>query len=277
VKPIIPFLILLSLTACKAERVKSADGSQTSAAAAPVMLVEQERKIVRNATMRIVVADTAKAVNDVTASIGALNGYVSGSEVWREGELLRARLTLRVPSKSLGAALAEIRKVARRVDNETMSSEDVTEQYVDLEARLRNLEATEIELRELLKTVRANSRKASEILEVHQQLVAIRGEIEQTRGRINHLGHTVTMSHVGLEILPDAITKPVVEEAWQPVVVVKDASRALVSAGRAFASAAIWIVIYVIPVCGTIALLMAGLWIAARRLPGRSESRPPAP
>jgi hypothetical protein len=62
-----------------------------------------------------------------------------------------------------------------------------------------------------------------------------------------------------------AITKPVVETAWQPAVVVKDASRALISAARTAAAAAIWIAIYVIPVCGTIALAMAALWSVARR------------
>jgi len=219
--------------------------------------------------MRIVVADTAKAVNEVTAAVEGLGGYVAGSEVWREGELLRARLTLRVPSKSLTPALAAIRNAARRVDNETLSSEDVTQEYVDLEGRLRNLEATEVELRELLTTVRQNARKAAEILEVHQQLTAIRGEIEQTKGRIQHLGHTVAMSHIGLEVAPDAVTKPVVEQAWQPVVIVKDATRALVSALRTFAAAAIWIVIYVMPVCGMIALAMAAVWSAARRFRGR--------
>ncbi len=223
--------------------------------------------------MRIVVADTAKAVNDVTASVEALNGYVSGSEVWREGELLRARLTLRVPSKSLTPALAAIRNAARRVENETMSSEDVTQEYVDLEARLRNLEATELELRELLKTVRQNARKAAEILEVHQQLTQIRGEIEQIKGRIQHLGHNVSMSNIALDVLPDAITKPVVESAWQPAVIVKDATRALVSAFRAATTVAIWIVVYVIPVFGMIALAVVAAWMAARRL---QRSRPPA-
>lgn len=215
--------------------------------------------------MRIVVADTAKAVNDVTAAVQALDGYVSGSEIWREGELLRARLTLRVPGNSLNPALAAIRKASRRVDNETMSSEDVTQAYVDLEARLRNLEATELELRELLRTVRQNARKAAEILEVHQQLTVIRGEIEQTRGRIQHLGHNVAMSHIGLEVMPDAITKPVVETAWQPAVIAKDATRALLSAARTLAAAGIWIVIYVIPVCGMLALAMVAIWSVTRR------------
>lgn len=266
VKKIATLFVLIFFFACKAEE-RSAVAPQTadSAVAAPITLAQPERKIVRNATMQIVVADTAKAVDEVTASVEKLGGYVSGSEVWREGELLRAKLTLRVPSKSLSPAVAAIRKIARRVDNETMSSEDVTQEYVDLEGRLRNLEATEVELRELLTTVRQNARKASEILEVHQQLTAIRGEIEQTKGRIQHLGHTVSMSHIGLEVAPDAVTKPVVEKAWQPVVIVKDASRALVGALRAFAAAGIWIVIYVVPVCGMMALLLAAVWTVARR------------
>lgn len=265
VKKIATLFVLIFLFACKAEERSAATVEQADSAAVASIVAPPERKIVRNATMRIVVADTAKAVDEVTGSVEKLGGYVSGSEVWREGELLRARLTLRVPSKSLSPALSSIRKIARRVDNETLSSEDVTREYVDLEGRLRNLEATEAELRELLTTVRQNARKAAEILEVHQQLTAIRGEIEQTKGRIQHLGHTVAMSHIGLEVMPDAVTKPVVEKAWQPVVIVKDATRALVGALRVFAAAGIWIVIYVVPVCGTIALLLAAVWTAARR------------
>lgn len=275
-KTIITLLVLVLLFACKAERSESAavadsapvadsSGAPAHAVATPASVVQRQRQIVRTATMRIVVADTAKAVNDVTAAVQALDGYVSGSEIWREGELLRARLTLRVPGNSLNPALAAIRKASRRVDNETMSSEDVTQAYVDLEARLRNLEATELELRELLRTVRQNARKAAEILEVHQQLTVIRGEIEQTRGRIQHLGHNVAMSHIGLEVMPDAITKPVVETAWQPAVIAKDATRALLSAARTLAAAGIWIVIYVIPVCGMLALAMVAIWSVTRR------------
>lgn len=274
-KTIIALLVFVSVLACKADGPRTLAATVDSAGPRVSLSEPPERKIVRRAALRIVVADTGKAVNDVTASVEAFDGYVSDSEVWREGELLRARLTLRVPSKSLSPALAAIRKVARRVENETMSSEDVTQESVDLAARLRNLEATEVELRKLLETVRQNARKAADILEVHHQLMEIRGEIEQTKARIQHLGTNVAMSSIGLEVIPDAITKPVVEATWHPGVIVKDATRALVSAARAFAAAAIWIVIYVIPICGTFALGMAAAWTAARVF--RRRSRPPAP
>ena len=243
-----------------AKDVAAAEAPQPQALrAASAAPPQPQRMIIRNATLQIVVADTAKTVDAVTSSVEALGGYVAGSETWREGELLRARLTLRVPSAKLTPALASIRTLARRVERENVSSEEVTQQYVDLASQLRNLEATEAELRELLVTVRKNARKAADILEVHQQLVTIRGEIETTKGRMQHLSQSAAMSQIALDVVPDAITKPVAEGTWQPVVVVKDASRALLDALRGIAAAAIWILIYVLPICGMIAIVAFAL------------------
>ena len=102
--------------------------------------------------------DTTKTVDAVTKSVEAMGGFVSGSNIWREGELLRATLTLRVPADKLTSALASIRTLAKRVDNETIASEDVSQEYVDLDSQVRNLEATEAELRELLVVARARTR-----------------------------------------------------------------------------------------------------------------------
>jgi hypothetical protein len=264
--------LVLALSCKKQESIaglSSVDAPVQAAARAPEALKEKApapRMIVRNATMSIVVADTGKAVDQVTRSVESIGGYVSGSEVWREGELLRARLTLRVPSAKLTPALAAIRSASRRVEHETVGSEDVTQEYVDLESRLRNLEATENELRELLVTVRKNARKASEILEVHQQLVSIRGEIEVAKGRLQQLSAAAAMSKIDLDVVPDAITRPVSEKLWEPLVVVRDASRALLGALRNLTSAAIWIVIYIVPLCGILALVLAALVAIARRL-----------
>lgn len=229
-----------------------------SVAAAP-------RMIVRTADVRIVVGDTSKAVAAVTKSIEGAGGYVSGSSIWREGELLRAKLTLRVPADKLTAALASIRGLSKRVENETVSSEDVTQEYVDLESQLRNLEATEVELRELLTSVRQNTKRAADVLEVHEQLTAIRGQIEQTKGRMRYLSQTSSMSTISLDITPDAIAAPVVQPGWQPLVVVKDASRALVGAMQGLVNAIIWIVIYILPIVAILVFFVWLLWKAIRR------------
>lgn len=217
--------------------------------------------IVRSAELRVVVADTSRAVTDATRSVEAIGGYVAGSQVWREGELLRARLTLRVPSNKLSPALAQLRALAKRVENETMTTDDVSEEFVDLGARLRNLEATEEELRQLLVVARQNSRKAADVLEVHQQLTRIRGEIEQVQGRMRYLTQVTAMSAIAMEMTPDALAKPVVEPGWQPLVVAKDALRSLLRASQVLANAAIWFVIWGVP----LALMLFMTWRVVRR------------
>jgi len=263
--------ILLVAAACSRQEARSvaepvaADQAGRGNAVQQAATAAIPRMIVRTAEVRIIVADTTKTVEAVTKSIEGAGGYVSGSNIWREGELLRAKLTLRVPADKLTAALASIRAQAKRVENETVSSEDVSQEFVDLESRVRNLEATEAELLELLKVARVNSKKATDVLEVHEQLTAIRGEIEQARGRMRYLSQVTAMSSIALDIVPDAIAKPVVEPGWQPMVVVKDASRALVALLQNLGTAAIWFVIYIVPILGMLALAIAAFVKILRR------------
>lgn len=181
-KKVILALVLVSLVSCNrseraaslappqhAKEVVTTDAAPERIAAgveAPTGHSAPQRMIVRSAEMRITVADTTRAIDTVTRQAEAIGGYVAGSHVWREGELLRARITLRVPTEKLTSTLAQIRSVAKRVENETISSDDVSEEFVDLESRVRNLEATEEELRQLLVVARTNSRKAADVLEV---------------------------------------------------------------------------------------------------------------
>lgn len=210
------------------------------------------RMIVRTADVKIIVADTGKSVEAITRAAEGAGGYVSGSSIWREGELLRAKLTLRVPADKLTTTLAAIRQLAKRVETETVASEDVSQEFVDLDSQVRNLEATEAELRELLKVARVTSKKAADVLEVHQQLTVVRGQIEQAKGRMRYLSQVSAMSSIALEVTPDAIAQPVIEPGWQPLVVAKDASRALIVLLQNAADASIWFVIYLLPIVATL-------------------------
>src|SRR6185503_12444320 len=93
----------------------------------------------------------------------------------------------------------------------------------------------------------------------------IRGQIEQCKGRMRYLSQVTALSQISLEVLLDAITKPVVEGEWQPFVIAKDAMRALVGSFQSIATVAIWFVIYVLPIFGMLALLIVALWKIARR------------
>jgi glycine cleavage system regulatory protein len=230
----------------------TADGLNAPAKPPPEPRVD--RMIIRTATVSMVVGDTTAVIDQITAAVEANGGYINDSKVWREGELTRATLSLRVPAPRLRATLAAVRKLAIRVQNESISSEEVTQEYVDLTSRLRNLEATEVELRELMTEIRQRAKKAQDVLEISEQLSNVRGEIEKTKGRMQYLSQMSAFSTINLELIPDAAAKPVVEPGWQPVVVAKDAGRSLLTALKSLVDLLIWIVIYVLPLLALVAL-----------------------
>ncbi len=205
------------------------------------------RMIVRNAEVRLIVSDTGAVVRSLTTAAEAAGGYVGDAKTWREGEQLRATLTLRVPAARLTGVLDSVRKAAIRVESESVTSDDVSQEYVDLSSNLRNEEAAENELRALMTDVRQRTEHASDVIEMYQQLTMMRGEVEKTKGRMQFLEQVSALSTIKIELIPDAIAKPVVEPGWQPLVIIKDASRALVGTLEWLASVVIWLTLYVLP------------------------------
>ena len=274
----IPVLIVLAVLACKKEEntklftvasENSADRAQAASANGalapppppqPQAQAQIQRMIIRSANISMIVDDTGGTIEKITAAGESVGGYVSDSRVWRDGEQLRGAITLRIPADRLSAALAVIRKLAVRINSETIGSQEVTQEYVDLESQLKNLEATEVELRQLMTTIRERSKKASEVLEMYQQLNSVRQQIEQIKGRMRYLSQMSAFANVQIELVPNALAKPVVEPGWQPLVIVKDASRSLVGALQTFASILIWIGIYILPVVTILGILVFLMW-----------------
>jgi hypothetical protein len=238
---------------------------------------DQERMIIRTADLSLVVKDVEGSLGEIKAIVKELKGYVADSNTWHQAEQLRANLTLRVPAESLDEALERIKAVALKVNNERISGQDVTEEYTDLEAQLRNLEATENELRELLKTVRERTGKAEEILAVHQRLTEIRGQIERIKGRMQYLERSSALATITLDLVPDALSRPVVEAGWQPQGTLRSATRALVKALQFIVDAFIWIVIFVLPVLVVLlAVPVFVIWLLWRWRRGKKAASPPA-
>ena len=168
----------------------------------------------------------------------------------------------------------QLTDLAVDVRAENVTREDVTDQYSDIEAQLRNLRATEDELRALLAEVREKPDATPEdIMAVYDHLTQIRGQIEQLQGRQNMLDNLVALSTVELELIPDALNQPVVAGGWRPAVVTREALRALVNTLEFLGSAAIWVGVYLLPLV-LIALIPLSIliWLLrtfARRLQRR--------
>jgi hypothetical protein len=226
---------------------------------------DEERMIIWTGDVSLIVKEAGESLEKVEAMAKELGGYVVNSSSWHQEEQLRARLTIRVPAGDFDEAMARLADLAIKVENRNVSSQDVTEEYTDLDARLRNLEATETELLELLTEVRERTGKAEDILAVHREVSSIRGQIEQVKGRMQYLEKMTAMATINIELIPDVLTKPIVVAGWRPTGTAANALRTLVSTLQFIIDAAIWLIIYVLPTLVVIAIPFFVLWMIWRR------------
>jgi hypothetical protein len=247
----------------------AAYGGADEAALAPI----SERMIIRTVELAMYVQDVEGSFDEIQALAEEMGGYVANANTWHQGEYLRARLTLRVPAKGLDSALEQIKALATEVERESTSGDDVTEEYTNLEARLRNLEAAEEELRELLTTVRQRTGRAEDILEVYRELTNIRGQIEQIKGRMQFLEQMSALATVHVELTPDVLSRPLTVGRWEPKGTAANAVRALIQLVQFLVDAGIYLVILGLPILGLIALAVFILTLPVRIWRRRRRAR----
>ncbi|HUV89875.1 MAG TPA: DUF4349 domain-containing protein, partial [Anaerolineae bacterium] len=215
-----------------------------------------ERLIVRNASLSLVVPDTQAALDEINSLVDELEGYIVQSKVYQYQEGLQASVTFRIPADSLDQALTRVRDLASEVRSENVSGEDVTEEYVDLQSRLRHLQATEQRLLEFLEE--AEDTEAA--LAVYDQLRQVQGEMEQVKGRMQYLEQSAAMATVSVEIIPDALAQPIQVGGWHPEGTLRNAIQSLIRVLQFLVNAAIVIVILIVPTVALIAAPFVGLF-----------------
>lgn len=244
----------------------------------------ETRQTIASANISLVVANTETALAGIEKITSDLGGYVADVDlskvmyinfsqgVSNRPEFLRGAMTLRVPSDSLNEALDQMQALATDVNHLNVNRQDVTDQYSDLDARLHNLNATETELLALLTEVREKpNAKVEDILAVHRNLMQIRGEIETLQGRKNLLDNQIGFSTVWVELIPDSMNRPIVEDPWSASGPVRNALRALVATLQGLLTALIWAVIYLTPLLLVVLVPLAILiwlvrfWVVRRR------------
>jgi hypothetical protein len=235
-----------------------------------------DRKVIRTGQMEIQVSDTRGAMESVTRLVDRSGGYVSSSEVNPSGSDGQPiiTLTIRVPAGDLDTALAAIRELSEEVVYESIQSQDVTEEYVDIESRLRNLTALETELVALLAEVRLQGdADPQKILTVFNEVSRVRGEIEVLEGRRRLIDNQASLSTISVSISPTPTSQPIVEEGWKPLETARDAAGDLLESLQTLGNAGIWLVVFALPVVLMVAL---AVWVVLRlvRVVQRRSSTP---
>jgi hypothetical protein len=225
----------------------------------------EERMIIWTGNISLIVKDAEEGLEEVEAIAKDVGGYVVNSNSWRQDDQVRANLTIRVPAEEFDTAMARLEDLAIEVEHRNVSTEDVTEEYTDLDARLRNLEATETELLELLTEVRERTSKAEDVLAVYREITNIRGQIEQLKGRMQYLEKMTAMATINIELIPDVLAKPLVVAGWRPTGTAANALRTLIRTLQRVVDAAIWLIIYALPTLVVVAIPFFILWLIWRR------------
>jgi hypothetical protein len=216
-----------------------------------------DRMIIKTGEISIEVPNVGAAIGRVRAMALALGGYVGGSQSGTLDE--SATLTLRIPADRFEDALARLHELDGEVLNEATREQDVTTSVVDLEARLRNLEASEVQYRALL----GQAVKIEDILAVQTRLDDVRGQIEQLQAQLKELSGLADLATLNVTLVPGAVQAAAGK--WDPGKTVTDALAALVGFGQSLGNGAIWFVIVVLPALVVLAILG---WLLLRLVPG---------
>jgi len=235
----------------------------------------QERLIIRNGQMDIVVQDTEASLRQIATLAEAKEGWVVDSEVYQINDAKSGTITIRVPAEQFDQAMEEIRSLAFEVSSESTNSQDVTEEFVDLEARVANLEATADRVRGFLD----ESKSVEEALAVNAELSRLEGEIESLKARMKFLSQSAAFSRIVVQVTPDVLSQPLEVGGWRPEGVALSALEALISAFQAIANVLIWSVIFCLPfvlIFGIPAFFIIRYFVRRRRRKATADEEPAA-
>ncbi len=161
-----------------------------------------DRMVIRTASMALLVEDVTASLNEITNLANVNGGYVINSDKREDQSRLYASINFRVDAAKFSDTLQALRNLAVDVRSESTTGQDVTEEYVDLDAQLRNLEASETQLLALME----KAGKVEEILQVQQQLTNTRGQIEQIKGRMQYLQQSTSLSSIYVSLEQSKLT-----------------------------------------------------------------------
>jgi hypothetical protein len=193
-----------------ASRASSAAGAPSSAAKAQDILptppgIPEGRRVQRNGQLTLQVGNGTfdSSWDRVTNLMQSQGGYISGSQAQADGSdrLRSGVVTFQVPSNKFDATVASLRRLGK-AESIQITGNDVSSQYVDLQARLRNAEAQ----RDAMLALLQQAKSVSEIIQVQTQLGQITGQIEQLKGQIDYLDHTTSYATLAVTIREVAAT-----------------------------------------------------------------------
>ena len=214
-----------------------------------------DRLIVRESTQSLLVKQVKESADKMVEFAKGKGGYMVSQTLSQPEEAPYAEVGVRVPAEKLRETLDYFASLSVKVTNEYVSGFDVTDEYVDIQARVTTLEKTKGKFEQILD----EAKEVQDILQVQRELVSIQDQIDSLKGRENYLTKTAELSKITVYLSTDELALPYTPtETFRPEVIFKLAVRSVVSTLRGVASAAIWIGVFGViwvPALGIIILI----------------------
>lgn len=232
-----------------------------------------DAKIIRTGSIDLEVTDVPTALITARDGIRTMGGYVGASQTENVDDRPMASITYRIPAARWEDALDLLRRLnglTSKVVTEQTQAVEVTGQVVDLQARIKNLRASETALQQIA----TGTTKISDVLEVQQQLTNVRGEIEQLSAALADLQDRAGFATLTATFSVPVVAVDVATKGWEPAVVVDEATASLVNVLQALTTAGIWFAIVWLPILLILgAILAVVIWVGRRLgLIGRRRS-----
>lgn len=232
-----------------AEEMSSVNEDSPASTTSSTEVLLDDRKIIYQGDMFLVVNDTEQAAKDIQTMAESMGGYVAQMSGYRQNGRMVYDLTLRIPAEKFDAFRESLRNLAVRVENERIRTDDVTDQYFDLEARIKTLKETEAELRELLRKTEERGGDVEDIMNIYDKLTDIRSQIESLQGQLNRLDKLVAFSTLDIHLEPHILTEPIEPAGgWYPGETIRESIDILVNILATLATWFIEFIIVVVPI-----------------------------
>ncbi|MBI2641414.1 DUF4349 domain-containing protein [Candidatus Roizmanbacteria bacterium] len=201
----------------------------------------KNRLVVQESYLSLLVNNVTEVREQIIQKADQLGGYMVNSNLNNPQDAPTATVTVRVPSTKLQEGLQAFRGLAVKVISENLSGQDVTDEYVDNEARLATLEKTKKKFEEILD----KATNVQDILTVQREIITLQSQIDSVKGQQNYLEKNAQMAKLTLYLSTDELALPYApSEAWRPEVIFKQAVRSLIGNLRKLGTFVIWLAVY---------------------------------
>lgn len=242
-------------------------GETTAAGEVTEELTEQ--KVIKTGSLSIQVKNVEDTVSDLNNLTETKKGFVQSSNITTTTSGSQsATVTIKVPSQEFNNSVESIKDMADLVKNENLSGQDVTEEFTDLQSRLKNYQAEEAQLVEFLD--RAGN--VEELLDVSGALSDVREDIEVVEGRIKYLENMTDMSTITVNISQET-TVNIPTKEWQPWEKVKKSFKVLIEGLQGLVNLLIVFVIVILPFILVFALIIWFIIWVIRKLVQRNKRK----